>query len=154
MRLLPAALSAVLPPCLLVVSACGWMGPSLPPEEIVKVPGEGTVVVYVETPRRNAGPVLKTFEEQTGIKVSPVYRETLGDRFFPTLKSEAERGAADVFWGESPLSACALTEADLATPFRPAGARPVPAQYPDRGVPLIGLAANPPRVVHHHPKKK
>jgi iron(III) transport system substrate-binding protein len=121
--------------------ACGQVAPSLPPEEIVKVPGQGTVVVYVEAPRRIAGPVLKTFEEQTGIQVSATYRETLGDRFLPDLKSQA--GRVDVFWGETPLSAYEIVEAGLAVPFRPAGARPVPGQYRDREFRWVGFAVNP-----------
>src|SRR5882762_1144017 len=94
-------------------------GPGLPPEEVVKVPGQGTVVVYVEAPRHIAGPVLKMFEEQTGIHVEATYREVLGDRFLPTLKTQAGRGTVDLFWGETPLSAYALVEAGLAVPFRP-----------------------------------
>src|SRR6266581_4254403 len=100
-----------------VLSACGPLG-SLPPEETVKVPGQGTVVVYVEAPRRLAGPVLKTFEEQTGIQVNATYRENLAERFLPTLKSQSERGAVDVFWGETPLSAYDMVDAGLAVPFR------------------------------------
>src|SRR3989454_11170297 len=126
------------PPTLLLLAwsgilcACG-QGAGLPPEEVVKVPGQGTVVVYVEAPRRIAGPVLKTFEEQTGIEVNATYRENLGDQFLSTLKSQAERGAVDVFWGETPLSAYEIVDAGLAAPFRPAGARPGAGAYPDRG---------------------
>src|SRR6267142_4272714 len=129
--------------------ACGRESPNLPAEEAVKVPGEGTVVVYVEAPRRIAGPVLKTFEEQTGIKVSATYRENLGDKFLPTLRLQAERGAVDLLWGEAPLLAYDMVDADLAVPFRPAGARPVPGQYRDREFRWIGFAVNPRVIIYN-----
>src|SRR5438093_1826561 len=98
--------------------ACGPGALNLPEEESVEMPRQGTVVVYVEAPRRLAGPVLKTFEEQTGIEVNATYRENLGDQFLSTLKSQAERGAVDIFWGETPLSAYDIVDAGLAAPFR------------------------------------
>ena len=134
--------------------ACGRESPNLPAEEVVKVPGEGTVVVYVEAPRRIAGPVLKTFEEQTGIRVSATYRENLGDQFLPTLKLQSERGAVDLFWGESPLSAYDMVDADLAVPFRPAGARPVPGQYRDPEFRWIGFAVNPRVIIYNSNRMK
>jgi iron(III) transport system substrate-binding protein len=122
--------------------ACGG-APPLPPEETVKVPSEGTVVVYVEAPRRLAGPVLKTFSEQTGISVEAHYREQEPGSFYQTLKSEAQAKRVDLVWTASPLLAIDLVRSDLALPFRPAGARPVPGQYHDRGYRWIGFAANP-----------
>jgi iron(III) transport system substrate-binding protein len=142
------------PPTLLLLSwtgilcACG-QGAGLPPEEVVKVPGQGTVVVYVEAPRRIAGPVLKTFEEQTGIHVDANYRENLGDRFLSTLMSRAGQGTVDLFWGETPLSAYEMVEAGLAVPFRPAGARPVPGQYRDHEFRWIGFAVNPRVIIYN-----
>jgi iron(III) transport system substrate-binding protein len=138
----------------LALSACGEGAPDLPPEEVVKVPGEGRVVVYVEAPRRIAGPVLKTFEEQTGIQVDATYRENLGGQFLPTLKAQAERGAVDVFWGETPLSAYDLVDAGLAVPFRPAGARPVPGQYRDREFRWVGFAVNPRVIIYNTDRLK
>ncbi|MBI1951615.1 MAG: extracellular solute-binding protein [Acidobacteria bacterium] len=109
----------------------------------MSVPGAGNVVVYVEAPRRTAGPVLKTFEEQTGITVTANYRENLEDRFLPALKEEAAQGKVDFFWAATPLSALEIAEGGLAASFRPAGARPVPSQYRDRRFRFIGFAANP-----------
>jgi len=129
-------------------------GPAGPPEEIVKVPGQGTVVVYVEARKRTAAPLLRTFEEQTGIHVDATYRETLGDRFLPTLRENAAKGKIDLFWGESPLSACEIVDADLAVPFRPIGARPVPEQYRDRQFRWIGFAANPRVIIYNSARLK
>ena len=143
-----AALLLLLLPLAGSICACGPAG-SFPPEEIVKVPGQGTVAVYVEAPKRIAGPVLKTFEEQTGIHVDATYRETLGERFYPTLLARAGERKVDVFWGESPLSAYDLVEAGLAVPFRPAGARPVPGQYRDGEFRWIGFAVNPRVIIYN-----
>lgn len=134
--------------------ACGGSASNLPPEEVVKVPGQGKVVVYVEPSRRIAGPVLKTFQEQTGIEVQATYRETLGDRFLPVLKEQAGRGAVDLFWGESPLSAYEIVEAGLAVPFRPAGSRPVPGQYRDREFRWVGFAVNPRVIIYNSTRLK
>ena len=105
--------------------------------------------MYVEAPRRIAGPVLKTFEEQTGIHVDANYRENLGDRFLSTLMSRAGQGTVDLFWGETPLSAYEMVEAGLAVPFRPAGARPVPGQYRDHDFRWIGFAVNPRVIIYN-----
>src|SRR5262249_24747591 len=77
------------------------------------------------------------------------YRENLGARFLPTLKSRAEQGEVDLFWGETPLSAFGIVDAGLAVPFRPAGARPVPEQYRDREFRWIGFAVNPRVIIYN-----
>jgi iron(III) transport system substrate-binding protein len=133
---------------------CGPERPPLPPEESVTVPGEGTVVVYVEAARRTAGPVLKLFEEQSGVKVSARYRETLGESFPSVLKAEAEAGRADVFWAATPLAAIELAREGLAVPFRPAGARPVPGQYRDPRYLWIGFAVNPRVIIYNNERLK
>src|ERR1700741_793104 len=53
-----------------LASGCWQTAPDLPPEEVVKVPAGGSVVVYVEATIKTAGPILKTFQEQTGIIVT------------------------------------------------------------------------------------
>lgn len=144
--------SALLLPVL--SASCGGGPPSLPPEEAVKVPAGGSVVVYVEAAAKIAGPVLKTFEEQTGIIVTANYKATLGERFLPALKEEAAQHRVDLFWGESPLTAIELADEGLAVPFRPAGARPVPSQYHDRVFRWVGFAANPRVFIYNTDKMK
>jgi iron(III) transport system substrate-binding protein len=134
----------------LIPSGCNIERPSLPPEESITVPGEGTVLVYVEVPRRTAGPILSTFTQQSGIEVRAVYRENVGDAFFLQLKQEAAAGRVDVFWGESPLSAMELAEAGLSVPFRPARARPIPSQYRDPEYRWIGFAVNPRVILYNN----
>jgi len=132
-----------IPSALLLLVACGGPGPSIPPEETVTVPAGGEVVVWVEAPRYLAAPVLSMFSEQTGIVVKATYREDAPDRFLERVRTEAGAGKADLFWASSSLSAVGLARADLAVPFRPSGARPIPSQYHDRQFRWIGFAVDP-----------
>ena len=142
----------VLLPLLAVAWLCGCRPPEgvQVPEETVEVPAGGTVVVYVEAPRYLAQPILKMFGDQTGITVEAHYREEIGAGFFDTVRKDAEAGKADLLWTASPLPAVALARAGLAVPFRPAGARPVPSQYRDRGFRWIGFAADPRVLIFNH----
>jgi iron(III) transport system substrate-binding protein len=130
--------------------ACGPGPARLPPEEAVVVPAEGRCIVYVDAPRRLAGPVLKAFEEQSGIDVEPIYREVVGDRFDERLLAESRAGRVDLVWGASPLTAAPLLREGLAQPFRPAGARPIPAQYRDRHFRWVGFAVDPRVIIYNH----
>ena len=129
----------------LVVAAggCAAPGPPLPPEETVETPHEGKVIVYVEAPRRRAGPILTSFTKQTGIEVEAVYAENIGESFLGELKSEAIAGRVDLLWATSTLWPIDLQRAGLTTVFRPVQARPVPGQYLDREFHWIGFAVNP-----------
>jgi len=135
---------------LAALSGCGPDRPPLPPEESIVVPGTGSVTVYVEAPRSIAGPILKSFTEQSGVEVHPFYRENLGEDFFPRLAAGAAAGQVDVFWAVTPLAAMELARQDLAVPFRPLGARPVPEQYRDTEFHWIGFAVNPRVIIYNN----
>jgi iron(III) transport system substrate-binding protein len=137
-----------------VLAGCGPATPPPPPEVAVRVPRGGEVTIYVEAPRHNAGPLLKTFSEQSGITVQARYRETLGDAFLDRLREDAKAGKADLVWTDSPLTAVALAREGLAEPFRPAGARPVPSQYRDPAFRWIGFAVNPRVILYNSERLK
>ena len=134
----------------IVLSGCGAQGPPPPPEESIQVPGQGTVVIDVEAPRSVAGPVLKLFESQSGIKVEARYLDAGREDVLSTVKGDVEAGRVDLFWGTSPLPAIALARAGLAVPFRPLGARPVPSQYRDRGFRWIGFGVDPRVIIYNN----
>jgi len=134
----------------LLPGGCTDREAGLPPEEAVEVPGDGEVVVYVDTPRYLTGPILKMFSEQTGVTVKPVYREEAPDGFLDRVRAEAEAGRADLYLGNGTLGAVGLARAGLLEPFRPAGARPVPPQYRDRAFLWTGYAVNPRVIVFNH----
>jgi iron(III) transport system substrate-binding protein len=113
------------------------------------VPGEGSVVVYVEAPRRLARPLLKLFEEQSGIAVAAVYAEELGERFHDVLMAEAAARRIDLFWGSSPLTAIALQRAGHTEAFRTVAARAIPGQYHDPGFHWTGFAINPRVIIYN-----
>ncbi len=124
-------------------------GVPLPPEETVTLPASGTVVAYVEAPRSIAGPILKSFSEQTGVEVQPVYAERAGPEFLVRVAEEAAAGRADIFWGTTPLPAIDLARRGLAVPFRPVAARAVPSQYVDPRFRWIGFAVNPRVIIYN-----
>jgi len=128
---------------LFCLAGCSPSGPPLPEEETIVVPAGGSVVVYVEAPRRSARPLLKSFEEQSGIKVSAVYQEELGERFYDVLMDETAARRVDLFWGTSPLTAIALQRAGRTVAFRTVAARAIPGQYHDPGFHWTGFAVNP-----------
>src|SRR5262245_28682768 len=135
---------------LALFASCRPAGTALPPEDTVSVPAAGEVVVYVEAPRYLAGPVLKMFSEQTGITVKATYREESPEGFLDRVRADAAAGKADLLWSATPLSAVAMAREGLALPFRPAGARPIPGQYHDRGYRWIGFAVDPRVIIFNH----
>lgn len=137
-RALPLLVAA-----LLGLAGCRPPDAGLPPEEAVETPTGGEVVVFVETPRYLTAPLLKMITDRTGITVRATWREDAPDRFFDTLRTETAAGRADLFLGNGTLTATALVREGFALPFRPERARPIPAQYRDRGFRFIGYAANP-----------
>src|SRR5215831_5517527 len=143
---MPPRLLALLVPLLLC--GCGASGPPIPEEEVVKVPGGGKVIVFVDAPRYLAGPILKMFTSQSGVTVEATYREEVDD-FDRKFEQAIASRSADVLWAASPLPAIALERADRLIPFRPAGARPIPGQYHERAYRWIGFAANPRVIVTH-----
>ena len=143
----PAALGTLL--VLSWIVACSAPGPPLPEEESIVVPAEGSVVVYVEAPRRSARPLLKLFEEQSGIDVAAVYRDELGDHFYDILMAETAARRVDLFWGTSPLTAIELQRAGRTAVFRTVAARAIPGQYHDPGFHWTGFAVNPRVIIYN-----
>jgi iron(III) transport system substrate-binding protein len=90
------------------------------------------------------------FSEQTGIAVKATYRDDAPDGFLDRVAAEASAGKADLFWSATALSAVRLTRAQLAVPFRPTAARPIPAQYRDRQFRWIGFAVDPRVIIFNH----
>jgi ABC-type Fe3+ transport system substrate-binding protein/predicted small lipoprotein YifL len=134
---------------IVVLAGCGAQGPPLPPEESVAVPGGGTVAIFVEADRHIAGPILKLFSEQSGIEVRATYRAGMRDDFLAMVKAETAAGRADLVWATTPLTAIDLSRSGLAVPFRPAGARPVLAQYRDPLYRWIGFAVDPRVIIYN-----
>jgi iron(III) transport system substrate-binding protein len=95
--------------------------------------GRKEVVVYTSVDQVFAEPILKKFEEQSGIRVLAVYdveaNKTTG--LANRLLAEAPRPKADVFWNGEFVQTLRLKEKDVLTPYRSPVSEGFPAQLVD-----------------------
>lgn len=117
--LIPAALS--LP---LLVAGC--TGPK-------RTEARPEVVVYTSVDQVFAEPVLRRFEQSSGIRVRPVYdiEAAKVTGLVARLRAERQRPQADVFWNSEFAHTMALAAEGLLAPYRPAVAADIPARYRD-----------------------
>ena len=80
----------------------------------------GTVTVYVSTDRVFSEPVLREYEQQSGVKVNAVYdtEETKSTGLANRLLAEKARPQADVFWSNEPVRTLVLKSRDVLAPYR------------------------------------
>lgn len=101
------------------------------------------VTVYVALDRDFSAPILKQFEEQTGIKVQPVYdveaTKTIG--LVNRIISEKERPLCDVFWNNEILQTFRLKSQDLLVTYDSPAAKSIPDAYRDPEHYWTGFAA-------------
>lgn len=86
------------------------------------------VVVYVAVDRRDAEPILKQFERETGIQVRALYdaeaAKTTG--LVTRLVAESERPRCDVFWNNEVAQTLLLAERGLLDSYRSPNAEGIP----------------------------
>ena len=92
-----------------------------------------TVTVYVSTDRVFSEPVLRTFEQQAGIRVDAVYdtEETKSTGLANRLLAERERAQADVFWSNEPVRTLVLHSRNVLAPYHSPSAADIPAIFKD-----------------------
>jgi iron(III) transport system substrate-binding protein len=115
-------------PLLVLLAACG--------------PPTG-VVLYCALDESFAAPIVREFEQRTGLHVDAYYDveadKSVGLR--RRLQAEASRPVCDVFWNNEPVQSAVLAEGGLLVPYRsPAGAD-VPARWRDPQDRWCGFAA-------------
>ena len=114
---------------LLLVSgiACGGQEPGDP------TPAQETVTVYVSTDRVFSEPVLRDFEQRTGVGVNAVYdtEETKSTGLANRLLAERERPQADVFWSNEPVRTLVLQSRGVLAPYRSPSAGDIPDTFKD-----------------------
>ena len=78
------------------------------------------VVVYTTVDQVFSEPVLKGFEEVTGIEVRAVYdtEETKSTGILNRLIAEKDNPQCDVFWSGDPLRTIVLKNKDITTPYK------------------------------------
>src|SRR5215212_4143445 len=90
--------------------------------------GPRTVTIYVSTDRVFSEPVLRQYEQRSGIKVNPVYdtEETKSTGLANRLLAEKNRPQADVFWSNEPVRTLVLKSRGVLAPYESGNAGGIP----------------------------
>ncbi len=105
--------------------------------------GSATVVVYVSHDQVFSEPILKDFENETGIKVRAVYdtEETKSTGTMNRLIAEKKNPQADVYWANEPIRAEVLRQQGIAAPYLSPNAEGIPGSFKDPKGYWTGFAA-------------
>lgn len=118
-------------PIIIVFAICFWVLPLL---TSCDRDTQRKVVVYVSVDQIFSEPILKDFEEETGIKVLPVYdveaAKTTG--LVNRLIAERDNPKADVFWNNEFAQTILLKEKGVLEPYSSPNADGIPHEYVDR----------------------
>jgi iron(III) transport system substrate-binding protein len=111
-----------------IVAAC-----SSPQQSGQMIVGTSEVTIYVSTDRVFSEPILKAFEQKTGVKVSAVYdtEETKSTGLANRLLAEKNNPQADVFWSNEPVRTLVLKQRGVLAPYRSPSADDIPAIFKD-----------------------
>jgi iron(III) transport system substrate-binding protein len=92
-----------------------------------------TVTAYVSTDRVFSEPVLRAFEQRTGVRVNAVYdtEETKSTGLANRLLAERDRAQADVFWSNEPVRTLVLKSRGVLAPYESPSARDIPQTFKD-----------------------
>ena len=106
-------------------------------------PQQETVVLYTSLDRPHSEPVIRLFEERTGIKVKAVYdaeaAKTVG--LVNRLIAEKKNPQADVFWNSEVLRTLVLKNKGVLTPYESPASKNVPNDMKDPEHYWTGFAA-------------
>ena len=94
---------------------------------------ERSVTIYVSTDRVFSEPVLREYEQRTGVRVNPVFdtEETKSTGLANRLIAEKERPQADVFWSNEPVRTLVLKSRGVLAPYRSPSAQGIPSALMD-----------------------
>lgn len=119
----------------ILISLASWLSCSKTPSN--------QVVIYTALDEVFSGPILKSFEQDTGIKVQMLTdteaSKTVG--LATRLLAEKDHPQADVFWNNEIGWTLVLKQQGILTPFSPASANDIPARDRDPQDYWIGFAA-------------
>src|SRR2546430_1779006 len=95
--------------------------------------GGSEVTIYVSTDRVFSEPILKAYEQKTGVKVNAVYdtEETKSTGLANRLLAEKNNAQADVFWSNEPVRTLVLKKRGVLAPYKSASANGIPAAFKD-----------------------
>jgi iron(III) transport system substrate-binding protein len=91
------------------------------------------VTVYVSTDRVFSEPILRAYEQQSGVRVNAVYdtEETKSTGLANKLLAEKNRPQADVFWSNEPVRTLVLKRNGVLAPYKSPNAEGIPASFKD-----------------------
>jgi iron(III) transport system substrate-binding protein len=95
--------------------------------------GAREVTVYVSTDRVFSEPVLRAYEQKTGVKVNAVYdtEETKSTGLANRLLAEKNNPQADVFWSNEPVRTLVLKKRGVLASYKSPNADGIPATFID-----------------------
>lgn len=95
---------------------------------------KSTVVVYASVDQVFSEPILKEFQQRTGIEILPVYdveaSKTTG--LANRLIAEKKKPQADVYWSGEFAQTIMLKEAGIFSPYKSPQAMDIPSQYVEK----------------------
>ncbi len=108
-------------------------GPSGTSSDTATSASGGRVVVYTSVDEVFAEPILKQFENETGIEVAlvPDTEETKSTGLLNRLIAEKGRPQADVFWSGDPVRAAILKAKGVSAAYSSAAAEGLPGGFSD-----------------------
>jgi len=91
------------------------------------------VTVYVSTDRVFSEPILRAYEQQSGVRVNAVYdtEETKSTGLANKLLAEKNRSQADVFWSNEPVRTLVLKRNAVLAPYKSPNAEGIPETFKD-----------------------
>ena len=146
----------VLVACLAFFTACGGAGQNTSQStNTVRTGGvgqaAGEVTVYVSTDRVFSEPILRAFEQRTGVHVNAVYdtEETKSTGLANKLLAEKNRPQADVFWSNEPVRTLVLKKNGVLAPYQSPNAEGIPATFKNPEGYWTGFSARSRVIVYH-----
>lgn len=101
------------------------------------------VTVYVSTDRVFSEPILRAYEQQSGVRVNAVYdtEETKSTGLANKLLAEKNRPQGDVFWSNEPVRTLVLKRNGVLAPYSSPSAQGIPATFKDPEAYWTGFSA-------------
>ena len=101
------------------------------------------VTVYVSTDRVFSEPILRAYEQKSGVKVKAVYdtEETKSTGLANRLLAEKNKPQADVFWSNEPVRTLVLKQRGVLASYKSPNTEGIPASFIDQDGYWTGFSA-------------
>ncbi len=132
--------------CTLLLAACAGQR-STPKSDS----GGSEVTIYVSTDRVFSQPILKAYEQKSGVKVNAIYdtEETKSTGLANRLLAEKTNPQADVFWSNEPVRTLILKNRKVLAPYKSPAAEGIPVTFKDPAGYWTGFSARSRVIVYN-----